>query len=135
MKMQISLSCKQCGFTLVESLVALLIFSIVILGSGVALARILNVQKNMHADFVIANLMQTRLQNALTNNSDVCSSVDQTQFNFADKTYYLACATEQITVNSASIEWPILAASSVSLAAAQTCATGSFNSECYVVGR
>lgn len=135
MKMQTSLSCKQGGFTLIESLVALLIFSIIILGSGVALGRMLNVQKDMHVNFVITNLMQTRLQNALTNTSDVCSTIDQTQFSFAEKTYYLACATEEITVDNATIPWPVLAASATNLTTAQSCATGASHADCYVVGR
>ena len=136
MKAQTSSLCDQGGFTLVESLVALLLFTIIILGSGVAVGRMMNVQKDMHVDFVVTNLMQTRLQNALSTNNDVCSTVDKSTFRFGQTDYHLACATEMIQVDASSIAWPVLAASSTDVNTARDCASGTqFDSSCYIVGR
>ena len=128
--------CKQQGFTLLESLVALVIFSIIILGSGVATSRMLNVQKNMNVDFVILNMMQNKMQNALssTTGSNVCNAINLDSFVLANTTYYMACGTEKIEIDSTVVEWPVLAVSAVS-SKATSCANGSADDSCYVVGR
>lgn len=128
---------KQQGFTLLESLVALIIFSIVVFGSGLAISRMLNVQKDMNVDYIIINEMQNKLQNTViaSSSNNVCdapSLKDNIQLN--GKTYYVACATEKITISGAVVEWPVLAVS-LDAAQAKACADGILSSSCYMVGR
>ena len=129
-------SCKQQGFTLLEALVAIIIFSIIILGSGVATSRMLNVQKNMHVDFVILNMMQNKMQNALSSNADgnICNVMNLDSFQLADTTYYMACGKEKIEIDSTHVEWPVLAVSSTQSTATE-CANGTTDASCYIVGR
>lgn len=136
MKAPILPLCKQQGFTLLESLVALVIFSIIILGSGVATSRMLNAQKNMNVDFVILNMMQSKMQNALTSRvgGNICGAINLDSFVLANTTYYMACGKERIQIDSTVVEWPVLAVSSVS-SKATSCANGTADDSCYVVGR
>ncbi len=129
---------KQQGFTLLESLIALIIFSIIVLGSGVAISRMLNVQKDMNLNSIILNMMQTRLQNASTSSTtgSICTSVDLTQFVLAGKTHHVGCSTETIGSGSSMISWPVLAVSNETQTIANNCASGtSQHISCYVVGR
>lgn len=136
MKQPILASSKQAGFTLLESLIALVIFSIVVLGSATAISRMLHTQKDMQQSSVIIQMMQSKLQNALnhTGSGSVCDAVNKDSFEIAATTYYVACGTERINVNSTVVEWPVLAVSKT-LATAQSCASGTVDSQCYVVGR
>lgn len=136
MKQPTSPLCKQHGFTLLESLIALIIFSIIILGSGTAVSRMLNVQKDMHVDFIIINLMQNKLQNALATTSagDVCNGINLDHFVLAKTTYYMGCANEKIEIDSTFVTWPVLAVST-DQNTANACAEGSHDDRCYVVGR
>jgi prepilin-type N-terminal cleavage/methylation domain-containing protein len=129
-------SCNQSGFTLLESLIALLIFAIIILGSGLALSKMLNQQREMHVNFILINTMQTKLQNALNNTSatDICSSIDLNSIIVSQTTYYIGCSTEQIDINSTLIRWPVLAMSKTQ-SVVQSCAEGTDHTDCYVVGR
>ena len=131
-------STKQQGFTLLESLVALAIFSIVVLGSGLVMSRMLHVQKNMYVDDIIINEMQNRLQNSMISSGaqQACQSAALKQnIQIDGQSYYVGCATEEIRVSeSAVVEWPVLAVSH-NAAHAQACATGIQHRSCYVVGR
>lgn len=137
MNAQTSKFSNQHGFSLLESLIALLIFSMIVLGSGVAISRMLNVQKDMNLNNIILNTMQTRLQNASTGSTtaNVCSAVDLTQFVLAGKTYHVGCSTETIGSGASMIAWPILGVSHETLAIASACANGTAHISCYVVGR
>ncbi|RKG52370.1 type II secretion system protein [Acinetobacter cumulans] len=136
MKQQKSKFYNQHGFTLLESLIGLLVFSIVILGSGAAISKMLVSQKDLNSNFIIINVMQTKLQNALSSSSgsNICDSINKDSFVLASKTYYTACASEKITLNDSEIEWPVLAVST-SQTEAQTCADGTVSDNCYIVGR
>ncbi len=136
MKQLTSHSSKHAGFTLLETLIALLIFSIIVLGSATAISRMLYAQKDMQQSAVIIQLMQNKLQQALNRSggSHVCEAVNKDQFIVAAKTYYIACGTERINVNTTVIEWPVLAVSD-SQAKAQACAVGTVDPTCYIVGR
>lgn len=127
---------SQKGFTLLESLIGLLVFSVVILGSGAAISKMLVSQKDLNSNFIIINIMQTKLQNTLSASasSNICDSVNKDSFVLASKTYYTACAAEKITLSGSEIEWPILAVSTTQ-AEAQSCADGTISDNCYVVGR
>lgn len=137
MKAPISKFFNQQGFSLLESLIALLIFSIIVLGSGVAVSRMLNVQKDMNLNGIILNMMQTRLQNAATGSTSasICTTVDLTQFVLSGKTYHVGCNTETIGSGTSMIAWPVLAVSNETLAIASECASGTSHISCYVVGR
>lgn len=129
-------SSKERGFSLLESLIGLLLFSIVILGSGAAVSKMLTAQKDMNTSFIIINLLQSKLQNALntTSTANTCATINKDSFALGGTTYYVACATEKITVNASQTEWPVLAVST-SQASAQSCADGTASDSCYVVGR
>ena len=128
---------SQQGFTLLESLVALLIFSIVVFGSGLAISRMLNVQKDMNMDYIIINEMQNKLQNTViaTGSNNVCDAPSLKQnIQLNGKTYYVACGTEKITVSGSIVEWPVLAVS-LDAGQAQGCVDGILSSSCYIVGK
>ena len=131
---------NQRGFTLIESLVGLIIFSIIAFGSGLAISRMLNVQKDMNINYIVINEMQNKLQTAMQTTATnppatLCESPSLTSnIVVANTTFYVACATEKITVDTTIIEWPILAASK-NQAQATSCAQGTLSDSCYVVGR
>lgn len=136
MKPQTSPLCKQGGATLLESLVGLILFSIIILGSGMATSRMLHSQKEMNVDFVILNLMQNKLQNALATGASggICERINTDDFHLASQTYHVRCGVEHIELDGLTTEWPILAASK-DAALAASCAAGSVHINCYIVGR
>lgn len=136
MKMLNSPSFKQSGFTLIESLVALMIFSIIILGSAAAVSYMLKLQKEMQVNSIIINTIQNKLQNALNTpaSASLCSSIDLNSFSLAQQTYHMACATEKIDINGIPVEWPVLAVSTQKNIA-QSCAEGTLSSDCYIVGK
>lgn len=137
MKARRSLYCKQHGATLIEVLVALILFSIIIVGSGTLLTQMLRTQKQMQVQSVIINLMQTRLQDALGSpgSTNVCTAIAKTTFSLDSKTFYIGCATETIIKDTVSTTWPVLAASTVSQDDANACANGTLTNTCYVVGK
>lgn len=136
MKKPTSLSAKQQGFTLIEALVGLVIFAIIILGNGAATSRMLHAQKETNADFIILNLMQNKMQNALTraDSNDICSAINTDNFSVGDRTYYMACGLEHVEINGTTVNWPVLAVSK-ELGDATACAQGQLRAGCYVVGR
>lgn len=140
MKMHKSKLTNQSGFTLIESLVSLVIFSITVLGSGLAISRMITVQKDMNIDYIVINEMQNKLQIAMQTSgspapASLCLSPSLTSnITVASQTFYVSCGTEKIQVDSTTIEWPILAAST-NQAAANTCSQGSSSESCFVVGR
>lgn len=140
MKMHKSKLTKQNGFTLIESLVSLVIFSITVLGSGLTISRMINVQKDMNIDYIVINEMQNKLQIAMqASNSHapttLCSSPSLTSnIVVAAQTFYVSCGTEKIQVDTATIEWPILAAST-NQTTANACAQGNSSESCFIVGR
>lgn len=137
MKQHSSKFFKQQGFTLLECLVALMIFSIIILGSSTAISRMLSMQKDMNLNAIILNTIQTRLQNASNSgiNSNICSSINLNEFVIANKTYYIGCASESMPIVDNSVAWPIVAVSDEDQATATSCASGTMHASCYVVGR
>lgn len=137
MKIQAMQSTKQKGFTLLESLVGLVIFSIIIFGSGLAISRMLNVQKDINTNYVIINEMQNRLQSAIQSTEGtpvpVCESTTLKQnISFNGKVYIVKCGV--IKVGSSEVEWPVLAAST-DATKATACAAGTASDDCYIVGR
>lgn len=131
---------NQRGFTLLESLVGLVIFSIIVFGSGLAISRMINVQKDMNINYIVINEMQNKLQMAMQTTAanppaTLCQSPSLTSnIIVANTTYYISCGTEKITVGATVIEWPILAAST-DAAKALSCAQGTISDSCYVVGK
>lgn len=139
MNQPLSSFANQRGFTLMESLIALVLFAIIILGSGTAIKSMLTTQKEMNVGFIVVNEMQKRLQQAQdkTDTSGMCARVSTDNFTVAGKTFYISCSIAEITVSTTQkSEWPVLAASHVSLSIAQACAAGtSLHESCFVVGR
>lgn len=136
--MQKSSFANQQGFTLLESLIALGLFAIIVLGSSAAIKHMLSTQRDMNISFVVINEMQKRLQQAQdkTHLGNICDRVNTTAFSVNDQlTYYFGCATTSMTVGSVDIEWPVLAASSLSQATAQSCAANNVHYSCYIVGK
>lgn len=128
----------QCGFTLLESLIGLALFSIIFLGTSAALKHLTQAQTQINSSLVITNILQARLQNALDHvgAGNICSSVNQDTFSLGKQTYYTFCSIEEHSLanTSAKIKWPFLVAST-SQNEAQECATGVVHETCYVVGR
>lgn len=146
MKQQMSIYSRQQGFTLLEALIALIILSIVVIGSGVALNQMLKTQRASYVDGIIIDQMQARLQGAIGNPSsttNLCGSIDTSVIPIDGQNYAVGCATQPITVNGATINWPVLAAVTESAAGAgdaqaraNGCANGSaILTECYIVGK
>lgn len=131
-------STKQQGFTLLESLVALVIFSIVMFGSGLVISRMLNVQKEMNVDEIIISELQSRLQNTMSvaDSNEICAMPELTQnLQLEGIIYHVRCSTEEIKMASNVVtKWPVLAVSK-NAAEAQDCAAGGYHASCYVVGR
>lgn len=138
MKQLTSISYKEQGFTLLESLVGLMLFSIVILGSGAAISKMLTAQKDLNTNFIIINMMQSKLQNALNApmTGNICDSINKDNFTLGGKTYYTACSTIEVDSSVSNTTWPILAVSQT-LAEAQSCVSTSIPTDhnCYIVGR
>lgn len=139
MKQQPLLSVSQRGFTLIESLIALVLFAIIVLGSSVAIQQMLSTQKEMNISFIVVNEMQNRLQSAQdkTNVTNVCDRVSTLPYEInSSQKYYFGCSTEKISAGTKTIEWPVLAASTTSETVASNCAKGTLiDPTCYVVGR
>ncbi|WP_179998998.1 type II secretion system protein [Acinetobacter sp. YH12239] len=148
MKVQKFKSTNQRGFTLLESLVGLLIFSIIVFGSGLAISKMLNTQRYMNIDNIVINELQNRLQTITISNdsTDVCASFNNQpavskSFTLNGNTYYIYCnlnsenMSETSGVAGTKITWPVLAAST-NESHAKTCAEGSIDGlDCYRVGR
>lgn len=139
MKQQPLLSVSQRGFTLIESLIALVLFAVIVLGSSVAIKHMLITQKEMNISFIVVNEMQNRLQSAQdkTDVINVCDRVLTTPYEInSSQKYYFGCFTEKISAGTKTIEWPVLAVSTISETVATDCAKGSvIDPTCYVVGR
>lgn len=138
-------SISQQGFTLLESLVGLVIFSIIICGSGLAISKMLKTQSNMNIDNIIINELQSRLQIAqqMDATANLCEATAfKTNIEFKGKIYFVACAIFSTDIealksmsNPSKISWPVLTASAKSKAVAEQCAQGEADSSCYTVGR
>lgn len=128
---------KHRGFSLLEALVGLFLFTIIFMGSSMTIKHMLASQKNLNISFIITNTMQARLQSALEypGTGNLCDVIDQNSFSLNGTTYYTECAVETITLSPTStVDWPILAVSSIQ-ADAQSCAAGAITDSCYIVGR
>lgn len=135
---------KQRGFTLLEALVALVLFAILVSGSALTMKHLLRTQTEVHVSSIVLDQMQERLQGVVGNPSsssgDVCASINKNAFTIDGKTFHIACHTKTSTVAVASgvtvnLKWPILAASSTSQAEADGCADASaVKDTCYIVG-
>lgn len=152
MKVQKSSFAKQQGFTLIESLVALVLFSIIVLGSSAAIKQMFSSQRDMNLSFIVINELQKRLQQAQDKSdvNDICNRINTTSFNInTDLTYYISCKASSIPVGSVDIQWPVLAASSISQSVADSCLSDSYRQldsaaltvdqraphySCYIVG-
>ncbi len=145
MNQPLSSFANQRGFTLMESLIALVLFAIIILGSGTAIKSMLTTQKEMNVGFIVLNEMQKRLQEAQDKaaTSGMCARISTTEYEInTENTYYFGCSTEKIVIpgdnpptTSKEIEWPILAASDDSETTAKNCAAGVLDESCFIVGR
>lgn len=152
MKVQKSLFAKQQGFTLIESLVALILFSIIVIGSSGAIKYMLNTQRDMNLSHVVINELQKRLQQAQDKSdiSNICNRVNTTAFSInTDLTYYISCKPSSLPVGGVNIEWPVLAASSISQSVSESCLSHTYRQvdsstltaeqraphySCYIVG-
>lgn len=116
---------NQQGFSLLEILVALVIFSIVVLGTGKIMNYILKTQKNIHVQSIVLDQLQARIQGVFESNvsADVCDSINQSSFEVDGKEYHIGCGVNEIVVGSYVIEWPVLAASAEGKEIAELCAT------------
>ncbi|WP_180028306.1 type II secretion system protein J [Acinetobacter sp. YH16032] len=138
-------SINQQGFTLLESLVGLLIFSIIVFGSGLAISKMLNTQRNMNIDNILINELQNKLQIAeqTATTATICDAdIFKTNIVINETTYFVACALFSTEIealkgssNSSQMSWPVIAASSESKIVAQQCAQGVLGASCYRVGR
>ncbi|WP_436913948.1 PulJ/GspJ family protein [Acinetobacter schindleri] len=129
---------NQQGVTLLESLIALILFSIIVLGSSAAIKQMLSTQKDMNISFIVINEMQQRLQKAQdkVNVGNVCDRVETTPFSInSELTYYFECTTKSLNIGGTEVKWPILAASSQSATIAKNCAADNLDNSCYVVGK
>lgn len=128
---------NQKGFSLLEVLIALVIFSIVILGTIKMMNHILKSQKEISIQSIIFDQLQARIQGVFEYNlsSDVCSSINQEKFEVNGEEYYIGCGVNEIATGSYVIEWPVLATSLNGKEAAELCATSKeLTDDCYMVG-
>ena len=137
MKSSISSFYNQKGFSLLEVLIALVIFSIVILGTSQVMNHMLKSQKEINIQSIILGQLQARIQGAVehSQSNDVCSSINQEAFEVNGEEYFVACGVNEIVTDNYVIEWPVLAASSKGEEAAELCATlKELTDDCYMVG-
>ncbi len=137
MKSSISSFYNQKGFSLLEVLIALVIFSIVILGTSQVMNHMLKSQKEINIQSIILGQLQARIQGAVehSQSNDVCSSINQEAFEVNGEEYFVACGVNEIVTGNYVIEWPVLAASSKGEEAAELCAIlKELTDDCYMVG-
>ncbi|EZQ01310.1 type II secretion system protein [Acinetobacter sp. Ver3] len=136
---------NQQGFTLLESLVGLLIFSIIVFGSGLAISKMINSQRNMNIDNILINELQNKLQVAeqTETTANICEAeIFKSNIELNGTTYFVACSLLSTEIealkgsaNPSQMTWPVLAASRESKAVAEQCAQGDLVTSCYRVGR
>lgn len=124
---------KQAGFTIIEVVVSMVIFTIVVVGSGMMLKHSLAMQKEMTVNRIVLNEMQERLRVA-DGIGDLCDVIDTSSFTAAEQEYFVECANEIIEVSGVETKWPILAVAPT-LGLAIACANNNLHEECYVIGR
>ncbi len=137
MKSSISNFYNQKGFSLLEILIALVIFSIVVLGTSQIMNYILKSQKEISIQSIILDQLQARIQSVFEYkvSGDVCNSINQEEFEVNGKTYYIGCDVNKIVTDGYVTEWPVLAASLTGKEAAELCATSKkLTDDCYMVG-
>lgn len=146
MKAQPSISSKQRGFTLMETLVAMVLFAIVVLGSVAAIKWMLRAQGNSLINSTIISEMQNRLQTAPPTAAtcpDSLSTTSTTGIEIGKTNYYIGCAIRETTMPSNStvkIKWYVLGADTTQ-AKANQCASDAADSsktpsaDCYIVGK
>lgn len=135
MNQPLSSFANQRGFTLMESLIALVLFAIIILGSGAAIKSMLTTQKEMNIGFIVVNEMQNRLQAAQTqtNVTNLCGRVSITDKSVGNTAYHFKCFSQKMSTDWA-VEMPILVASEKANVL-DSCITDTPDPSCYVVGR
>jgi|LSQX01.3.fsa_nt_gb prepilin-type N-terminal cleavage/methylation domain-containing protein len=128
---------RQQGFSLLEVLVALILFSIIIIGSSKVIGHMMYAQKDMHVHGIVIDQLQARIQGVVStaNNTDVCSAINKEPFDVDNAEYFIGCSTNKILIDEHAIDWPVLAASSKGKSTAESCAaTKQAGSDCYIVG-
>ena len=137
MKSSISSFYNQKGFSLLEVLIAVVIFSIVILGTSQVMNHMLKSQKEINIQSIILGQLQARIQGAVehSQSNDVCSSINQEAFEVNGEEYFVACGVNEIVTGNYVIEGPVLAASSKGEEAAELCAIlKELTDDCYMLG-
>lgn len=145
MKKLLSISSNQRGFTLIETMVAMVIFAIVVLGSVAAIKWILRSQGDSLVNSTIINEMQNRLQRASAPTGSDCPSSLSTSSGIPIGlvNYYIGCAIMETPLPSDSsikIKWYVLGADTTQ-AKANQCASDAVDStktpssDCYIVGK
>lgn len=131
------MSFKTNGFTLIEVLVTIVIFTIVLVASGQVLSTMLKLQAEANVQMIVVDVLQSRLQEAtiVAVGTNVCDGVDLTTISIKDADFYVACVKDKLEKDDVVIEWPVLGASATSASQAENCASGLSTDNCFVVGR
>lgn len=130
---------KQHGFSLIEVLISLVIFSVVLLGSSQTMGYVLKSQATMQLQAKVINELQIRLENVdyesrSEENADtgICSFIKTSSFNVAEKLYYINCYEVEIKKDEKVLNTrPVLTASSTD---AQCLINGTPNANCFILG-
>lgn len=135
------MSFKKAGFTLVETLVTLVIFTIILLASGKVLSNMLKLQTESNIQLTVIDILQSRLQESaiVPTGANVCSSAALTaditiKIKNVDTIYYVACEREKMVKDGVEVEWPVLGAST-DQNQVNDCAKGIASDGCFIVGR
>lgn len=128
---------NQKGISLIEALVAFLIFSLVLLANGTLLSGMFKSKKESNIQSIIVDILQERLQSTSVDPDAIslCANILGNNISLGGKQYYVACTVLTKQENGVTVQWPVLAASGVSASNAQQCSSGNITDDCFVVGR